>query len=190
MSQENKQTPQKHRNTCQECKDHSSRRPRGKKKQKKNTFWNMYIWYMHIGLGCYLQAVPFCLTWLEPNSLCGFEMEFALSAGKVHKSALKSTKAWQRECTACWLCRYAHPPIAHNSWDAFSSAVRLICAPNPAGVGQASLWAQMPTPTDWFKPCLIGGVANPAQRRMCQHQFISIHYKNRHWKNMKDCELI
>ena len=58
----------------------------------------MCIWYMHIGLGCYLQAVPFCLTWLEPNSLCGFEMEFALSAAKVHKSALKSTKAWQREC--------------------------------------------------------------------------------------------
>ena len=66
MSQENKQTPQKHRNKCQECKDHSSRRPRRKKKVEK-TLSEICVWYMHIGLGCYLQAVPFCLTWLEPN---------------------------------------------------------------------------------------------------------------------------
>jgi hypothetical protein len=39
MSQENKQTPQKHAKKCQECKEHSSRRPRGKKEaEKKNTF--------------------------------------------------------------------------------------------------------------------------------------------------------
>ena len=118
--------------------------------------------------GCHMQD-EFGRRWwnTELKARCWFE-----APGEITTfTQSDSTEKYQVTAIYCWLCRYAHPPIAHNSWDAFSSAVRPICAPNPAGVGQASPWAQMPTSGDWFKPCFFWGVANPAQRRMCQHQF-------------------
>jgi hypothetical protein len=93
-----------------------------------------------------------------------------------------STEKYQFTTIYCWLCRYAHPPIAHNSWDAFSSAVRPICAPNPAGAGQASPWAQMPTSRDWFKPCFFWGLR--IQRKDACASTNSYQFAiNRHWKN-------
>jgi hypothetical protein len=60
MSQENKQTPQKHAKKCQECKEHSSRRPRGKKEAEKKTLSEICIYGI-----CILASVVTCKQFLS-----------------------------------------------------------------------------------------------------------------------------
>ena len=111
--------------------------------------------------GCHMQD-EFGRRWwnTELKARCWFE-----APGEITTfTQSDSTEKYQVTAIYCWLCRYAHPPIAHNSWDAFSSAVRPICAPNPAGAGQASPWAQMPTSTDWFKPCFFWGYSESSAK--------------------------